>query len=202
MTKFTLLTAIALSLTGILSNVGQVLGFETTVFLVQEKLRQKGIDPGPLDGIAGRLTSEAIRKFQESEKVPVTGNLDQDVLEKLGLKKIRTFLLLPGRKFTEPETDSDITITTVERGLMRLSGHIEFGTVRGEQQKLIWNNGATHRLEGPVEFGSGDFEDYIFQGDRLDPLTFRVISQVGYVFIGGKGKVIKKSTQEIIRLGY
>jgi len=201
MTKLALVTVLALSLTGVLFNFGQAHGFETTVYLMQEKLLQKGIDPGPLDGVAGILTGNAIRKFQEAENLPVTGRMDEAVLEKLGLKKIRTFFLLQGRKFAAPKTDSDITIKTVEHGLMRLSGHIEFGMVRGEQQKLIWNDGATHRLEGSVEFGIGGFEDYIFHGDLLDPLTFRVISGVGYVFIGGKGNVIKKSTQEIIQLG-
>ena len=201
MTKFALVAVFALSLTAVLSGFEPAYGFETTVYLLQEKLLQKGIDPGPLDGIAGSLTGKAVGKFQEAENLPVTGRIDEAVLEKLGIQKIRTFLLLPGRKFTEPKTDSDITIKTVERGLLRLSGNIEFGTVRGEQQKLIWNNGATHHLEGSVEFGIGGFEDYIFHGDLIDPLTFRVISGIGYVYIGGKGNVIKKSTNEIIQLG-
>lgn len=200
MAKFALVTVLALALTGVLSNFEPAHGFETTVYLLQEKLLQKGIDPGPLDGIAGTLTSNAIREFQETENLPVTGRMDEAVLEKLGIKKIRTFLLLQGRKFATPKTDSDITIKTVEPGLMRLSGHIEFGMVRGEQQKLIWNDGATHRLEGSVEFGIGGFEDYIFHGDLLDPLTFRVISGIGYVFVGGKGNVIKKSNREIVQL--
>ena len=201
MTKSALVAVLVLALTGVLSNIEQAHGFETTVYLLQEKLLQKGIDPGPLDGIAGALTGNAIRRFQETENLPVTGRMDQAVLEKLDLKEIRTFMLLQGRKFSEPKTDSDITIKTVERGLLRLSGNIEFGTVRGEQQKLIWNNGATHHLEGSVEFGIGGFEDYIFHGDLIDPLTFRVISGIGYVYIGGKGNVIKKSTNEIIQLG-
>jgi len=201
MAKFGLVLVLALSLTGVLSNFEQAHGFETTVYLLQEKLLQKGIDPGPLDGIPGNLTGNAIRRFQEAENLPLTGLMDEAVLGKLGINKVRTFLLLQGRKFAEPKTDSDITIKTVEPGLMRLSGHIEFGEVRGEQQKLIWNNGATHRLEGAVEFGIGGFEDYIFHGDLLDPLTFRVISGIGYVYVGGKGNVIKKSTKEIIQLG-
>ena len=200
MTKFALVVGLALSLTGVLSNFDHAHGFETAVYLLQEKLLQKGIDPGPLDGIAGSLTGKAIRKFQEIENLPVTGIMDDAVLIKLGLARIRTFLLMQGRKFAEPETDSDITIQMAEPGLMRLSGHIEYGTVRGEQQKLIWNNGATHRLEG-LEFGIGGFEDYIFHGDLIDPLTFRLISGIGYVYVGGKGNVIKKSTREIIQLG-
>ena len=51
---------------------------------VQETLRDKGFYTGPLDGIMGHQTRAAIRQYQESEKLPVTGHLDGDTAGKLG----------------------------------------------------------------------------------------------------------------------
>jgi hypothetical protein len=52
---------------------------------VQETLRDKGIYTGPVDGIMGHQTRAAIRQYQESEKLPVTGHLDDDTAGKLGV---------------------------------------------------------------------------------------------------------------------
>ena len=51
----------------------------------QEVLRDKGYSPGPVDGLAGPQTRSAIRKFQKSENLPVTGRLDVQTAEKLGV---------------------------------------------------------------------------------------------------------------------
>jgi peptidoglycan hydrolase-like protein with peptidoglycan-binding domain len=52
---------------------------------VQEALRDKGFYTGPVDGIMGHQTRAAIRQYQESEKLPVTGHLDGDTAGKLGV---------------------------------------------------------------------------------------------------------------------
>ena len=52
---------------------------------VQKSLNDKGFDAGPADGSLGPLTRAAIRKFQESEKLPVTGRLDAETAGKLGV---------------------------------------------------------------------------------------------------------------------
>jgi peptidoglycan hydrolase-like protein with peptidoglycan-binding domain len=43
----------------------------------QDRLRAIGLDPGPLDGVLGPRTSEALRRFQSSVGLPVTGTLDE-----------------------------------------------------------------------------------------------------------------------------
>jgi peptidoglycan hydrolase-like protein with peptidoglycan-binding domain len=51
---------------------------------VQSLLRQKGFDPGPLDGIAGPLTKTAVRKFQEKFGMKASAEIDNQVLLGLG----------------------------------------------------------------------------------------------------------------------
>ncbi len=43
------------------------------VFGVQESLTRLGYDPGPVDGVYGYATAEAIREFQYDNRLPVDG---------------------------------------------------------------------------------------------------------------------------------
>lgn len=50
---------------------------------VQQKLAALNYDPGPADGIAGKKTKNAIKKFQQDNRLPVTGEPDQKTTDKL-----------------------------------------------------------------------------------------------------------------------
>ena len=52
----------------------------------QEELREKGYAPEPIDGFLGPRTEAAIRQYQESENLPVTGRLDGETAAKLGVE--------------------------------------------------------------------------------------------------------------------
>ena len=52
---------------------------------VQQTLRDKGFDPGPIDGHMGSQTREAISQYQKSENLPVTGHVDAQTADKLGV---------------------------------------------------------------------------------------------------------------------
>jgi TRAP-type mannitol/chloroaromatic compound transport system substrate-binding protein len=54
---------------------------------VQEALKAKGLDPGPVDGTLGAKTRKAVAEFQKKEGLPSTGNLDAATLAKLGVAK-------------------------------------------------------------------------------------------------------------------
>jgi Putative peptidoglycan binding domain len=43
----------------------------------QDRLKAAGFDPGPLDGVLGQRTREALRRFQASRGLPTTGQLDE-----------------------------------------------------------------------------------------------------------------------------
>jgi len=51
---------------------------------VQTALQKRGVDPGPIDGIYGPLTKEAVRTFQSRFGMKPTGELDNQTLFALG----------------------------------------------------------------------------------------------------------------------
>jgi len=54
---------------------------------LQEALKAKGHDPGPIDGIMGRKTGAALKAFQKASGLKETGELDVQTVEKLGVAK-------------------------------------------------------------------------------------------------------------------
>ena len=61
---------------------------ETRTTEAQETLRQKGHDPGPVDGLMGPRTIAAVKAFQKEHGLPPTGQLDALTLAKLGMRGI------------------------------------------------------------------------------------------------------------------
>ena len=57
---------------------------ESNIRLVQQQLRKKGVDPGPIDGIHGPRTKEAIRKFQDQYGMKASGDINNQILFALG----------------------------------------------------------------------------------------------------------------------
>lgn len=53
---------------------------------VQEALKTKGFDPGPIDGVQGPQTTQAVKDFQRAENLEVTGRADSATLNKLGVE--------------------------------------------------------------------------------------------------------------------
>jgi peptidoglycan hydrolase-like protein with peptidoglycan-binding domain len=51
---------------------------------VQQALQKKGISPGPIDGIIGPITMQAVRKFQERFGIGASGEIDNQTLFALG----------------------------------------------------------------------------------------------------------------------
>jgi peptidoglycan hydrolase-like protein with peptidoglycan-binding domain len=51
---------------------------------VQEALQDKGFDPGPIDGVLGPMTREAVRGYQDRFGMPATGEIDNQTLYALG----------------------------------------------------------------------------------------------------------------------
>ena len=54
---------------------------------VQEALKAKGQDPGPIDGAMGSKTRAALKAFQEASGLKGTGRLDDQTADKLGVEK-------------------------------------------------------------------------------------------------------------------
>ena len=52
---------------------------------IQQALKDKGHDPGPIDGNMNARTQQALRAFQKSQNLTVTGTLDSSTASALGV---------------------------------------------------------------------------------------------------------------------
>ena len=57
---------------------------------VQERLKAIGVNPGPIDGTLGPQTREALRWYQNTKGLPMTGEIDERTLDALGSAVIKT----------------------------------------------------------------------------------------------------------------
>jgi len=53
------------------------------VLEAQRALRDLGYDPGPINGMFGPRTRAALEKYQQAERLSVTGELDAPTMERL-----------------------------------------------------------------------------------------------------------------------
>jgi peptidoglycan hydrolase-like protein with peptidoglycan-binding domain len=60
-------------------------GERNDVRAAQQALRDKGFDPGPIDGIHGPRTSAAVRNYQKAEGLTATGRLDEQTRDRLNV---------------------------------------------------------------------------------------------------------------------
>jgi localization factor PodJL len=56
---------------------------QALVRLIQEKLTERGFDPGPADGQTGPKTRDAVIAFQRERGVPATGEIGPELLTAL-----------------------------------------------------------------------------------------------------------------------
>jgi peptidoglycan hydrolase-like protein with peptidoglycan-binding domain len=65
---------------------GSMAGKSEQVKAVQQALKDKGHDPGAVDGKMGPKTQAALRDFQSKEGLTASGRLDADTMAKLGVQ--------------------------------------------------------------------------------------------------------------------
>ena len=65
---------------------GSTSGSYPQVIAMQQALKDKGFDPGGADGVMGPRTAEALKAYQKSENLPMTGTMNGDTGAKLGVK--------------------------------------------------------------------------------------------------------------------
>jgi hypothetical protein len=53
----------------------------------QQALRDLGYRPGPIDGVVGPRTREALARYQRSQKIAVTGRLDSETMVRLDIQE-------------------------------------------------------------------------------------------------------------------
>jgi hypothetical protein len=63
---------------------------DPTVAAVQTQLSQQGYYGGPVDGLFGPTTRDALARYQAKQNLTVTGSLTSDTLRALGLSSLAT----------------------------------------------------------------------------------------------------------------
>jgi hypothetical protein len=63
---------------------------DPTVTAVQTQLSQQGYYGGPIDGLFGPTTRDAVARYQAQKNLTVTGSLTSDTLQALGLPQVAT----------------------------------------------------------------------------------------------------------------
>ena len=61
-------------------------GGQQDIRQAQEALKNQGHDPGPIDGVMGPQTRQALRAFQSSNGLKQTGMLDAETKQKLNVE--------------------------------------------------------------------------------------------------------------------
>jgi peptidoglycan hydrolase-like protein with peptidoglycan-binding domain len=61
-------------------------GDREQVKAIQQALKDKGHDPGTVDGVMGSKTRSALRDFQKKEGIKDTGRPDRETMSKLGVE--------------------------------------------------------------------------------------------------------------------
>jgi peptidoglycan hydrolase-like protein with peptidoglycan-binding domain len=62
------------------------MGGQQDVREAQEALKVQGHDPGPIDGVMGSQTRQALKAFQSKNGLKQTGNLDAETKQKLNIE--------------------------------------------------------------------------------------------------------------------
>jgi hypothetical protein len=63
---------------------------DATVTAVQTQLSQQGFYGGPVDGLFGPTTRDAVARYQMAKNLSVTGSLTSDTLQAMGLPRVAT----------------------------------------------------------------------------------------------------------------
>jgi len=74
------------SSSGAASASGGMTGRGEQVKAVQQALKEKGHDPGAIDGKMGPKTQAALKDFQSQEGLEASGRLDAETMSKLGVE--------------------------------------------------------------------------------------------------------------------
>jgi hypothetical protein len=123
---------------GVLVSPGLLARNSDDVRSEQQALKDKGFDPGPIDGIDGPLTQAALRQFQDKQNLKEDGKLGPQTRDALGLK--------PGSASTDMKESGENLKTGYGKGAKDI----------GEGSKDMAHDVAHgHPVDGAKDFGKG-----------------------------------------------
>ena len=109
-----------------------------TVTSVQQALKDKGFDPGRVDGVMGPDTRSALKKYQDNQHLTADGRLGPKTLDSLGVKEAS-----PDKQFEASGTNMKKSYSkggkTIAKGSTDMADDLKTG----------------HVGDGAVDFGKG-----------------------------------------------
>lgn len=99
----------------LLSAYSHASSYNPDVYQAQKKLEALGYDPGKADGIYGKATEQAVKRYQRDYGIPATGLLDRQTLDKLSVRARNVFLEAPGINGNKPLTYSSQNYDTISQ---------------------------------------------------------------------------------------
>ena len=112
---FPILKGFALALL-LCSGAGVHAAPDPTVEEIQQRLAERGFDPGRIDGTVGWRTRGALRRFQRSVGLPDTGRIDDATRKALGLKPLAAARPAPEADRKRPEAQESLDESAPQAG--------------------------------------------------------------------------------------
>jgi peptidoglycan hydrolase-like protein with peptidoglycan-binding domain len=101
---------------------------------LQQELRERGYNPGPVDGVYGTQTARAVRQFQRDRDLRIDGVAGTETLTALGListsEKNRYVVVVPGNQDTLRKVRDVLDLTDVRLRKSRLGTYVDAGAFR------------------------------------------------------------------------
>lgn len=131
-------TLVGFILAGALTCVPMLAQSTATVRAAQQALKDKGFDPGAVDGVNGPATRSAVKKYQAQQNLDADGRLGSKTLDALGVKEAR-----PAKQFAASGDNVKNSYSKggsdVAKGSKEMAGDMKTG----------------HVGDGAVDFGRG-----------------------------------------------
>jgi len=117
---------------------------------VQQALKDKGYYAGPVDGALGEQTRAAVRKLQKDNDLPATGRLDDETLDRLGVKPDS-----PIERFGEAGKDVGRGGKALGKGAKEMGSEVKEGKVGEGGKELGKGAGEFGKKVGEAAKGVG-----------------------------------------------
>lgn len=142
---------------------------------IQQALNKKGYDPGNVDGTWGESTSNAVRNFQQAQKLEPTGSLTVETIAALGVTDV-----ISGQGGGQGQTDQKLTQEAAQsKGTQLMASP---STVRQIQQALNKKGYDAGDVQGKWTEQTSTAMRNFQQAQGLEPtgnLTISSISKLG-----------------------
>ena len=157
---------------------------------VQERLHALGYQVGPSDGLLGPKTVAALKSFQASHALPVSGVIDDKTLAALTASTSKTPTVTSQLKDFEKEDPAAVIDPNIE------------------SLRLFKDSDGTIRQSGQVSFGGGgeDYSNKRILNDTGGPIGLVSITsgdrEVATLFVSGKEAVFDSQGRLVYGAGY